>query len=97
MSDYRRARMSASDPPQGERRPGLGTRSGAKVSTAAATSHQSNPTHARVDVELARLHARLRYLAAAAGRPLRTLDAEREHAAARRRGEAARLRAGGAG
>ncbi|WP_261565451.1 hypothetical protein [Frankia gtarii] len=84
-------------PPDGERRPGLGTRDGAMVSMAAATRHQSSARWTPGRIAVARCRARLVALAQAAGRPLLTLDAEREHLDARRRGEAARLRAGGAG
>ncbi len=58
---------------------------------------QSNPRWTPGRIAVARCRARLRHLAVADGRPLLTLTEEREHAAARRRGEVARLRLGGAG
>ncbi|CAI7979450.1 conserved hypothetical protein [Frankia sp. Hr75.2] len=57
------------------------------------TSHsESNPRPTRADIELARLRARLRYIAHAAGRPLRSRLDEAEHSAARRAGEVARMK-----
>lgn len=56
---------------------------------------ESNPRSTRADIELARLRARLRYIAHAAGRPLRTRLDEAEHLAARRAGELARMRSVG--
>ncbi|TCJ36876.1 hypothetical protein [Parafrankia sp. BMG5.11] len=54
------------------------------------TRAQRNPS--RADVEVARLRARLRRLAAAAGRPLRSRLDEQQHLATRRAGELARMK-----
>ncbi|OAA23601.1 hypothetical protein UG55_103535 [Frankia sp. EI5c] len=76
----------------GARRPGMDPRNGAEVSaTTSIDQDHGNPLSPRADVEVARLRVRLRRMAAAAGRPVRTAADERAHADRRRSGELARM------
>ncbi len=91
---FSRARTTASDPPrERESRPAweldgrhlAGSDDNQRVTRTAPSAW----TAGRIARERVRAH--LRHLAASAGRPVRTLADERVHAAARRRGEAARI------
>lgn len=83
-------------PPHEERRPLAGNEgSGGVQMLGGGEQDQRNPRPSRADIELARLRARLRYIAHAAGRPLRSRADEAEHSAARRVGEVARMRSVG--
>ncbi len=79
-------------PDNEERRPGGGAVLDDQRPDEGADRVQSSarPTPGRIAV--ARCRARLVALAQAAGRPVRTLADEREHAAARRRAEVDRIR-----
>lgn len=79
-------------PPHEERRPLAGNEgSGGVQMLGGGEQDQRNPRPSRADIELARLRARLRRMAAGAGRPLRTRLDEQHHLAARRAGELARI------